>query len=333
MKLLKLAPFLIFIVVSNYIYAQETLPVYSDYLSDNIYLIHPAAAGIGNCAKFRLTHRQQWAGIKDAPSLQTISYHSRTSGDSNIGYGGIIFNDRNGYHSQIGAQGTFAYHIDMGEKFNRLSFALSAMYVANKIDETDLLSEGEFDPVISSLVKSDSYFNTDFGMAYHYKTGFLYFTAKNLLLSARNEEDKTFDSLNIRRYLLNFGYFFDNNSDGKLKWEPSIMGQYIDRTQEIFIDFNIKAYRKLNSNNILWAAISYRNSFDGNSIQEHTQISPIIGVNLKNILISYTYTQQLGSFSLNSGLHQFTVGIDAFCRSQRIAASPDINNAFWHFKN
>jgi len=31
--------------------AQETLPIYSDYLSDNVYLVHPSAAGIGNTGK------------------------------------------------------------------------------------------------------------------------------------------------------------------------------------------------------------------------------------------------------------------------------------------
>ena len=36
---------------------QETLPIYADYLSDNVFLIHPSAAGIGNCGKIRLTAR------------------------------------------------------------------------------------------------------------------------------------------------------------------------------------------------------------------------------------------------------------------------------------
>ena len=50
--------------------AQEAFPIYSDYLSDNVYLVHPSAAGIGNCGKIRFTYRQQWAGVEDAPCLQ-----------------------------------------------------------------------------------------------------------------------------------------------------------------------------------------------------------------------------------------------------------------------
>jgi len=31
--------------------AQEGLPTYSDYLTDNLYLIHPSMAGASNCTK------------------------------------------------------------------------------------------------------------------------------------------------------------------------------------------------------------------------------------------------------------------------------------------
>jgi len=55
---------------------QEGLPVYSDYLSDNYYLLYPSMAGIANCGKIRLTGRQQWFGQDDAPNLQTLSINS-----------------------------------------------------------------------------------------------------------------------------------------------------------------------------------------------------------------------------------------------------------------
>lgn len=311
--------------------AQETLPIYSDYLSDNVYLLHPAAAGIGSCAKLRLTHRQQWVGSTDAPQLQTISFQNKISAESNLGFGGIIFNDKNGYHSQIGALATIAYHVDMGGKnFNQLSFAISGMFSENKIDETNFLLPTELqDPVITGLVRAENYFNADFGMAYHYKTGFAYFTAKNLLLSARNLETSTYESLNLRRYLLSLGYFFDNDNPNKFKFEPSILGQYIERTNELFFDFNIKAYRKLKNDNTIWAALSYRRSFDGNKIQELSQITPIIGMNFGKTIISYTYTHQLGDFVYaNGGYHQFTLGFDFFCKEPRAAACPNVNNAF-----
>jgi hypothetical protein len=69
--------FFIFLL-SSYAFAQEGIAVYSDYLSDNYYLIHPSMAGAANCAKIRLTARKQWFG-QDAPELQTISFNGRVS--------------------------------------------------------------------------------------------------------------------------------------------------------------------------------------------------------------------------------------------------------------
>jgi hypothetical protein len=40
--------------------AQEGVPVYLDYLTDNYYLIHPSMAGAAACGKIRGTVRQQW---------------------------------------------------------------------------------------------------------------------------------------------------------------------------------------------------------------------------------------------------------------------------------
>lgn len=327
MKIFKLTILFLTLTFINRINAQETIPIYFDYLSDNVYLLHPAAAGIGNCAKLRLSHGQQWSGVKDAPGLQTLSYHSRFSGESNVGLGGILFKDSNGNHSQLGAQATFAYHVDMGgEHFNQLSFALSGMFVESKLDESLFDTS---DPVITGLVTAENYINADFGLAYHYKTGFAYFTIKNLLLSARNLENSAYESLNLRRYLFTLGYFFENDKPNKLSFEPSLMLNYSERTGEFNADINLKAYRKIGDNNTLWAALSYRRGFDGNKVQELSQLTPIIGINLSRVMISYTYTQALNNIVIaNSGFHQISFGIDLFCKEARASACPNVNSNF-----
>lgn len=133
--------------IINFGYAQEGVPIYSDYLTDNYYLIHPSMAGVANCAKVRMTARQQWFGIDDAPSLQTISANGRV-GESPVGIGGVFFNDSNGYHSTVGGYATFAYHLMFSRNeidLNMLSFGLSAGFLQYKLDETDFLAPGEFD--------------------------------------------------------------------------------------------------------------------------------------------------------------------------------------------
>lgn len=331
MKILKLTILFVAFTFINRIKAQETLPIYFDYLSDNVYLLHPAAAGIGNCAKLRTSFGKQWAGVDNAPGLGTLSYHSRLSGESQLGLGGIVFKDANGNHSQVGAQATIAYHIDMGgANFNQLSFAISGMFSEIKLDQSDFILPGEEpDQVITNLVEAQNYYNADFGLAYHYKTGFAYLTIKNLLLQARNLENSTYESLNLRRYLFTLGYFIENERPDRLSFEPSFMVQYVDHTGEIMGDINLKAYKKMDKGNTLWAAVSYRRSFEGNKIQALSQITPIIGINFNKVMLSYTYTHSLGKIVYdNSGFHQISLGIDLFCKEARASACPNVNSNF-----
>ena len=87
-------------LLAQFSIAQEGLPIYSDYLTDNYYLIHPSMAGVANCSKVRLTARQQWFGQNDAPNLQTLSINGRI-GESQSGVGGIIYNDT-GANDELG---------------------------------------------------------------------------------------------------------------------------------------------------------------------------------------------------------------------------------------
>lgn len=307
--------------------AQETLPIYQDYLSDNVYLVHASAAGIGNSSKLRFTARQQWAGIPNAPALQTLSFHSKFNDEeSNAGYGFVFFNDKNGYHSQKGFQGSYAYHLPMGNGkiFKQLSFGLAFSFVQNQSDQTSFTG----DKAIAAVIESTSYYNADFSVAYH-RGGFSsYFTVKNLLLTAKNNLNVQ-EPLDLRNYIFSTGYYF--GEDLVVQFEPSIMVQLREGTGERIADFNIKAYKNI-SNSQLWAALSYRKSFDANAIENSQFISPIIGLNYKNLMFSYTYTSQMNETVLStSGFHQVSVGVNLWTRKPRAAACPNINAAYGGF--
>lgn len=303
-------------------FSQETLPIYSDYLSDNVFLIHPSAAGIGTCGKVRLTARKQWQGVENAPELQTLSFHNKFGDKTALGL--VMFNDKNGFHSQKGVQGTYAFHIDVGNGgvFEQLSFGLSATAVQNQSDQRTFVG----DPAIQQLIESTSYFNADFSVAYH-KAGFSsYFTVKNLLLSAKNNLNNSLEPLDLRNYIFSSGYYFDYRNIVQL--EPSIMLQYKEATGETIADFNIKAYKNLNKAQ-LWAALSYRRSFDRKAIENLQYFTPIVGINYNQMMVSYTYTKQLGSIVFSdSSYHQITLGFNVLCRRQRAAACPNINASF-----
>lgn len=323
MKILKPLFAAVFIVCFTFIgRSQETLPIYADYLADNVYLIHPSAAGIGNSGKLRFTARRQWAGIDNAPSLQTISFHNRFGLHAALGF--VLFNDENGFHSQKGAQATYAYHLDIdrGNVINQLSFGLSLTAVQNQRDQSQFFG----DPEIATLIQSDSYFNADFSAAYHYDGFSSYFTVKNLLLSAKNNLNNNFEPLDLRNYILSLGYYFGR--DREIQLEPSVMFQFREGTGERIADFNIKAYKKMRDLQ-LWGALSYRTSFDANPVQNVSFITPIVGINYKQFMFAYTYTHQVNEIVLtNSGFHQISLGMNLFVKRPRAAACPNINASF-----
>ena len=307
-------------LVAQFTYAQEGVAVYSDYLSDNYYLIHPSMAGAANCGKIRLTGRQQWFGQDDAPALQTVSFNTSIDEDGRSGVGMILFNDKNGYHSQRGAKLTYAHHLRFSRTtidLNQLSFGLSTAFVQSTLDGSDFTG---FDPVIvPGVIQKDSYFNVDLGVSYHYMDFFTHVTVKNLLASQRRElYSEGFESDNLQKFLWSVGGVFGD--ENRLLFEPSVMYQYTPETKESAIDLNMKVYKAMDFGRV-WGALSYRRSFDSAEYSGGKQnlqwISPIIGVNFDKYMVSYTHSPVMGDIKFdNGGFHQITLGINIFCKDK-----------------
>jgi type IX secretion system PorP/SprF family membrane protein len=307
---------ILFFVTFN-VFSQEGIPVYSDYLSDNYYLIFPSMAGASNCDKVRLTLRKQWFDQSDAPALQTLSYNGRVGEKS--GVGAIVFNDVNGYHSQFGFKATYAHHIMFSRDeidLNQLSFGINVGVNQSQLDESKFT---EFDPTLGGVVQKASYFNLDIGASYNVLDFSLNAVVKNVLETRQNIYSE-YESDNLRKFIVSGGYVFGNAD--KVLWEPSLLYQFVDRTKESALDVNMKAYKNLSLGS-LWAVLSYRRSFDGaesssgggTNSQKLQYITPVLGFNYKNFMFAYTYTHLLGDVQYDSsGLHQLTLGFNLFCK-------------------
>lgn len=293
--------------------AQEGIPVYFDYLADNYYLVYPSMAGIAEGGKIRLTARQQWFSVDEAPNLQTLNGNFRVGERS--GVGAILFNDSNGYHSQTGFKFTYAHHLQLAGDFrtlNQISFGISAGAILSSLDETEFRSVVP-DPVISGTKNTTSYFNVDLGASYNLFEFYAHVAVLNLLGSGRDLYSAAeFD--NLRRYLFSVGYVFGS----KTRIEPSVLLQLTEFTEEATVDINAKVYRDVEFGTI-WGGLSYRRSFDGAQFQQDGSfgeqrlqlITPIVGLNYKNFLFSYNYSYQMGDIRFdNGGFHQITLGYD-----------------------
>jgi type IX secretion system PorP/SprF family membrane protein len=242
--------------------------------------------------------------------------------------GAIAFNDENGFHAQRGFLGTYAYHLNLGrsDAMNQLSFGLSLMYSQNSVDQSSFNPQIP-DPSISGINESSGYFNADVSFGYHYMDGFSYLTVKNVFLTERGLVDNQFETNNLRRYLFTLGYYWGREKSFQL--EPSLMFQLVEYTGEFLTDINLKAYKDVSSKTTLWAALSYRMNFEGDSPESFKQITPIVGLNYKRLMISYTYSSQLGDLTYDQGgHHQFTIGFDVLCTPPRATGCPNLNTRY-----
>lgn len=324
---------LIILFNTHSVKAQEVIPTYSDYLTDNLYLIHPSMAGAANYDQLRLTARRQWFDVEKAPNLQTIAYNSRVG--EKIGVGGILFRDENGNFSKLGAYAGFAYHLMFSRStadLNQLSFGISAGVIQHRLDESGF---NRFDPLLGNN-SADIFANMDLGVSYYVRDLYFHLAAKNILSISRELFYSDAVPSNMRKYLFSAGYVFDLNPNDEWSFEPSVLFQAREATNEMAVDVNLKTYYELEFGK-LWGGLSYRNSFesteyttDGQEIkrQQLRYITPFVGVDYKKFIFGYTFSYQLNSLVLsNTGFHQITLGYNFGESRQRYDCKcPAINN-------
>ncbi|NJW53163.1 type IX secretion system membrane protein PorP/SprF [Salinimicrobium sp. CDJ15-91] len=286
--------------------AQEVIPTYSDYLTDNLFLLHPSLAGAANRNQLRITARQQWFEVEDAPGLQTLTINGKLG--SREGIGAILFNDHNGNFSKSGAYGAFAYHLRLpaGDlELHRLSFGISAGIVQHRLDQTQF---SQPDPILGQDDVSVTYANLDVGISYFLKDLYVHIAGKNLLPVKRELFNSEGVAVNQRRYFLTAGYIYSPAYDWFL--EPSMMFQLGEDTGEKTADLNLKAYRNFELGRV-WAGLSYRHGLDKleTGRENIRYVTPFAGVEFRSFIIGYTYSRQFNDIVLsNSGFHQITLG-------------------------
>jgi len=304
-KKLKILSLLLFF--SYYGFSQDLFPIYADYFTDNLYLLHPASAGIGDCSKIRLTAKKQWLGYSDAPNLQTLSFH--TAIDKNNGLGFIVFRDQNGYHSQAGGQITYAYHIDLSDflETNLLSFGMSLSSVVYSLDDSEFKLE---DPVFEQL-ENKYFYNVDAGLSYHYFDFFSFVSVKNIVKTDVLNKENENVPVDFMQYLVSLGYNIKFNYNFSM--EPSTMFRYKNFTKERFMDFNLKANYSHEKSDF-WAAVSYHKATNIQDFENSNYLSSYIGLNYNNFIFSYAFTFQNNDTYFPKGdYHQLTLGINFSC--------------------
>ena len=285
------------------------VPVFTQYLADNNFVLSPTFAGIGDNLRIRANGLTQWVGIKDAPKNQSLYADFRIGDRSGIGLS--LYNDRNGYTSQTGAKFSFAHHIILDYYSKQyLSFGLSYNINSFKIDISQFNTTHEIPFLDQSITDNRAISNNNFdvGLLYRNKGFYASFNASNILPKTINNNLGIEPSL-VLNYQLYSGYVIKNRYNRNVEIEPSIYYQFFAGDKRSTTDINLK-YRRYNSyDDYYWAGVSYR--FLNDQPFQPLTVGPMAGFKKANFYFGYSYQVTLNKIAAyNSGTHMITLGFD-----------------------
>lgn len=299
---------IILLLIVTQSYSQElNVPIFTQQLADNPFVVSPTYAGIGDNVRIRVNGLSQWVGIKNAPQNQSVYADMRIADRSGVGIS--LYNDKNGFTRQAGAKFSFAQHIILDYYSNQfLSFGLSYNYNNFRI-ETEQFDQTIFDKsIVNNRFNANN--NFDLGFLYRNKAFYTAFNISNLL----NKSIRDFQGIEpnlLRNYQIYSGYIFQSDLTEGLEIEPSVFYQFYQSDKRSTTDFNIKVRKKDPDENYYWAGLSAR--FLNDQSLKPIMIGPMAGMKQKNFYFGYSYLVTINELSgFNSGTHILTLGMDIF---------------------
>lgn len=289
--------------------AQElNLPVATQYLADNQFVISPVFAGIGDNIRIRANGFFQWIGVKDAPNNQAIYADFRIGDQTGLGIN--LYNDKNGYTRQTGGRLSFAHHIVLDYPSRQyLSFGIS--YNLNNF-RIEIDKFAATIPVFDPAIVNDRFTannNFDVGLLYRNKGFFASFNASNLIPKDIDKFTGIEPKL-LRNYQLYTGLTYRSDRDSRMEYEPSAYFQYFESDGRSSTDVNIKLrYFDNQRTGYVWGGLAYR--FLNDQPMKPLNVGPMVGIKKGSFYFGYTYQLILNQLSsYNSGTHMATIGFD-----------------------
>lgn len=306
----KLIIYILFLTITTS-YSQElNLPVFTQYLADNNFVVSPSFAGIGDNLKIRANGLTQWVGIKGAPDNQSVYADFRIADRSGVGVS--FYNDKNGNTLQTGAKFSFAHHIILDYYSKQyLSFGISYNINNFRIDVNNF-NTGYENPIVDPFVTDDrrtSNNNFDVGALYRNHGFFLSFNANNILPKNFNGDIRKLEPRLLLNYQVYSGYTIRGPKKSGLEFEPSLFYQMFSSDNRSSTDLNFK-FRKYNRyEDYFWGGISYR--FLNDQFLKPLNIGPMVGFKKSIFYFGYAYQVTTNGLSgYNSGTHVVTIGLE-----------------------
>jgi type IX secretion system PorP/SprF family membrane protein len=200
---------------------------YTQYMYNTIN-INPAYAGSRDVMSIFVMHRTQWVGLDGAPVTNTASVNTPL-GDSNLGIGFSIVNDKIGPSNKNTFSIDLSYSIYLSERY-KLSFGLKGTANLLSIDFNKLNIYDNNDYAFDTNIESKFSPNIGAGLYLHSDNSYIGLSVPNLIeteyfdSNSVVEDESYINKEKIHLYLIG-GHVFDLNTN--LKFKPSFLTKYV----------------------------------------------------------------------------------------------------------
>ena len=313
------------LLLSCHVFAQQR-PHYTQYIL-NSFILNPAIAGIETYTDIKMSHRQQWVGLLDAPvttyfTIQAPTkktayergsatgfkasgenprgkayWQEYTKAEAHQGIGFTMLNDQTGPLKRFSAAVTYAYHVGISDQTS-VSAGISAGIQNMSLNTSKLVWDIPMDPSVAGSGYLNRISPDLSAGVYLYSANYFAGLSGQQILPSRLKWSEDTLKLSggrlIPHLFFTAGYKLYLGDDFTLL--PSILMKYVNPAP-----IGIEANAKLQYRDLMWAGTSYRFK-DG--------FAAMVGMNVSNSFnVGYSYditTTRLNTVS--RGTHEIMLG-------------------------
>ncbi len=295
MRFLKLLISLITFIIASNSFAQQAA-MFSQNMFNYNYL-NPGHFTMNESICLSGITRQQWVGFKDSngnalgPQTYLLSFSAPVEVLKG-GIGGSIIEDKIGPFKDIGFNIGYAYKTKF--KQGELGLGLQLSLLNHRIDYSKFIPLNPEDPVLINTGETSDLM-TDFALGMFYKVPNQYYIGVSLtnIMEAKGNNFgdgvQSAPSTDRTAYLV-AGYELSFKRNPLLKFKPSLL------VKSNFSQTQISLSGLMLYNNKFWGGVTY-------NVQTTDAIALLIGLNLKDLKIGYSYDLPLSSIN-TKGSHE-----------------------------
>lgn len=275
--------------------AQETLPIYQQYLLRGKFWINPAYYGATDSVEFDANYHRQFSKFDTSPNVQSIGIHANIV--DRMGTGISLFRDQNGAISSNGISVGASYFVPITDdgRRNQFSFGANVNFYNASIDHSRINAKDSDDPLLSIGVNSIFNTYTNLGLQATYE-GF--FGGVSILDIPLSDERLIINGIepSPTKYVMNAGYDYEITEGFSV--EPSLLLN-LNTNSARLMDINILA-KIYDDDNSLIGGVSFRSAKDKN-IANQLSISPLVQVKVNSWHFGVSYHISMGKIAPYGG--------------------------------